>query len=159
MLRLVPLTMYFTGFPRFSGSGNLTDDQKKRSELQNWQMCPPLEKGRRNVCIQTNITCTQRHRMHQQQEENKESLMGREGQEAWEDNQGATRAFKLHWGALIVAFYNYAIFLYYTVFAIFLYYTAIDSMSQNCTAGKTTLFSHSNFYPWTSLTQSWSTHR
>lgn len=29
-----------------------------RSELQNWQMCPPLEKRKRHVCIETNITCT-----------------------------------------------------------------------------------------------------
>lgn len=45
----------------------------------------------------------------------KRSVMERERYEVWEDNQGATGAFKLHLSALTIVFQNSVIFLYYTV--------------------------------------------
>lgn len=64
--------------------------------------------------------CIDKHHIHTEasyvnRKKTRKSLMGKEGQDAREDNQGTTRAFKLHWNALIIAFYNNIIFLYYTV--------------------------------------------
>lgn len=145
-LRLVPLTMYFTGFPMFSNKWEPDRWSKdKQVRTPDWQMCPPLEKGRRNVCIDKHHMHTEASRVNSRRKTRKR-LMGREGQEAQEDNQGTTRAFTLHWNALIIASCNYVIFLYWTA----IYSITGDRTAQQakslCSHTLTLIFIHEHLW-------------